>query len=561
MIVLPVENDTGDAALDWTSQVSPAILDYDLTGSRKISVFRTTSRGAIASFPANRLVEGYLSRPGGNLALHLTIEDPSRNKTLRIITLEGRASDGIVPLLDRAAKDLSATSRTFVTHDTAALKAYAQSLEAPDLTARVQALETSLAQDPKFVVGYTSLAETLLQTGDRTKAAEAAAQGLQTATSNIDRAQLQYLAATAGNDLNAREEALAELMKLTGATPEALQTMAQLHTLQRRFTEAIEDTRELARLTPGDPAVYNQLGYLKGYTHDLNGATEALARYAKLVPVSDPNPSDSQGEVEFMLGNFKAAERDFLEANKKGAAIDLLKAAQARMMAGDLEGADSLFEKYTEAIKGGPASSVDFQRSRWEFITGRRRSAMDRLEKMLASPAADAVALAGSQLAVWHLQTGDRPAAARYAAIAASHATTPVARNLAGLGQFLAAPAPRSSPFPLINGAALILDHQPAEAIGPLQQTYFQTIPAVDGEVRTLLASAYLATSKTKEASGLIGLYPLPLTSSESLLTSLEFPQFLKVRAAVLKAEQKTNDARQSQDLYEKYAGDVPDRF
>ena len=81
-----------------------------------------------------------------------------------------------------------------------------------------------------------------------------------------------------------------------------------------------------------------------------------------------------------MRGDFKSAADYFEKAAAKNPS-ELLKAAEARLMTGDLQGADALFLKHL-----GPAVSAHkgagYQMAQWEFLTGRRRAGMARMEKL-----------------------------------------------------------------------------------------------------------------------------------------------------------------------------------
>ena len=56
-------------------------------------------------------------------------------------------------------------------------------------------------------------------------------------------------------------------------------------------------------------------------------------------------------------------------------------------------------------------------------------------------------------------------------------------------------------------------------------------------------------------------IYPLPLSAGDPVLASLIFPRFLYLRGVVLQNEGKRGKAKQSYELFLKYAGDVPDVF
>jgi hypothetical protein len=88
-----------------------------------------------------------------------------------------------------------------------------------------------------------------------------------------------------------------------------------------------------------------------------------------------------------------------------------------------------------------------------------------------------------------------------------------------------------------------------------LQAAYAETNPAVDGEIRTLLALAYVETGAIDKAAGLVESTPLVLSFGEPQFTAPILPLYLFVRSVVLEHEGKKDEARRSQELYTKYEG------
>ena len=504
IFILPPENQSSDASLDWVSAVIASALDYDLTGLPHLTPVNGAGR-------ANRVLRAYFTSTNQRLALHAALEDPGAPKRIRTIVEEGPLAAGVVPLTDALAKELGASARAFPARDPGALKTFgqAQLLAAP--AERATLLRAAITQDPGFAPAYSSLAETLMAQNDRVGAAEVAATGAAKATQPIDRARLQFLGAVARDDLDGRERALASLVTLTPGDPEAFQRLGETHAIQRRFPEAIRDYETAARLEPGDGSAYNFLAYLHAYSNDLPGARDAISKYQELAPPGDANPVDSLGEINFLLGFFKEAERRFTEAHEP------LKSAQARLMTGDLPGADALFKTYLEA-SGIPPAVREFQQAQWEAITGRRVQATARMQQLAASTVSGVAALAGSQLAIW---SGHLP---------------PGAANTG-----------------LLQAVGFLLSGEFAQAVAPLEAAERGMHPANDGQVRALLAWAYVESGQIEKAKPLVRLYPLPVSQAEPLLNSLVFPQFLKTRATALAGE-AGSDPQRDQQLYSRYS-------
>ncbi len=492
LAILPIENLTSSAGLDWVSHAASAVLAYDLTGPRGIRAIRTETLRDARLSGATRYLEGYFDNEHGALAFHLSIEDPAARKFTGAMSLSAPLDD-IVAAMNRAAKDLDSRARAAAGCKGAALQ------------------PTASQADPHCMPVYLPWAESLLARGDREGAARAASAGLAASNSNaIDHAQLEYISATARGEDGARLAALQRLAALLPADPQLLRDAAELQLARRDFHGAAQSLEAAVRANAGDSAAWNLLGYVRADLRDLNGAREALEHYEQLAP-EDPNALDSLGEVSFYLGDFARAERYFLDAQRKNPSgeVDLLKAAEARMITGDLAGADRLLAQRTW-------SGLD--QAEWEFVTGRRKQAMARLQQMQADPRA------ALQLALWRAQTGEGP-------------------------------APRAGNDPLSRAVSLLLAGQFAPATPLLEQVYGATNPAADGQIRTLLAWSYARTGRPDAAAKLLDLYPIPLGGSgdNPILAALTFPRFVELRGEILHSQK-------DRQLAAKYAGDAPDQ-
>ena len=509
-----IEDLSPDSAEPWLGTLGRAVLEYDLSGSAK--VITTPER-----IGADRELRGYLVRRGDRLEVHLALCDVPAAQTTRMIVKEGPAGEGIVPLLDAVARDVADDARAFATRDRAALRSYGEALDATDMSARVRLLKTAAGQDPKFSAAYLAMAGVYFAGHDLPGVAAIASTGVRNVGDRLDRAELEDYGAIAKQDPGAREKTLTALAKLRPGHMDTLRALGQTHTIQRKYRDAISDYETVLAAEPWDADAYNFLGYLHAYRGDLTAATESLSTYQKLT-AGDPNAFDSLGEVHFYLGNFLAAERYFRQAYDKdantGGGRELLKAAQAQLMTGDLPGADAVFRKALSGSRGGAPEARELLLAQWEFITGRRKQALARSRRIPGD-------VAGPQLAIWQWQTAGQP----------------VTGNIP-------------------DGVARILQRRFADAIPLLEKSYKETSNADDGEVRTLLAWAYMETNRAADARPLLQLYPLPLTPGTAF-SSLAFPRFLKLRALSLKADQKLKEAEVLDQLYARYAGDLPDPF
>ena len=504
LAIIPFENLTNDPALDWVGPASAAILAYDLTGPHNVQPLRAaTIREARLDYSTRRL-EGYFTNQNGELLIHAVVEDPQTRRTVRTFALPASPTYIATPI-NRLAKDLNSNARSLSNCTVAALRAYGQAAAAGG------DLQPAIAVDPHCIPLYLGEAESSLSHADRETAARAAAAGLaQPNLDPIDRAELEYLAATAKNDSGARLQALRKLASLLPSDASLQQGLGELQLAARDIHAAVHSYEFAARANPDDGPLWNALGYARAQLHDLAGARQALEQYRSISAPHDANALDSLGEVSFYCADFAGAENYFLQANEKSAApAELLKAAEARMMTGNLAGADALLAR----ARGLPPLTA----AEWQFLTGRRQKAIAQLQSLPPSPP---VAV---QLALWKAQVGKGPVPQP---------------GQAGLGR----------------AVSMLLAGNFQAATPLLEQVYAATNPTNDSQVRTLLAWSYVRTNRSDAARKLLDLYPIPLATSGSdeLLASLVFPKFVALRGEVLGSEKDRRLAAQ-------YAGDLPD--
>lgn len=555
--VMPVENLTSDAQMDWRSRAAAAVVVYDLAGAKNIFARQVDSLSAAQSMQASQLLEGYFFERNGRIGIRATLEDLGRNKTVGSFEMDGAASAGFLPLANELARRISPDARMFGTSNEKAFQFYGEALAARDSKTVEQALEAATNTDPGFSDGYLDEAKLLAETGQRERAREMVQAGERTRPDAIERANLEYVGAAASGDAADRMKALERLTMATPANANIFKELGEMRSARREFRQAAMEYRAAAHLDPDEPGTWNELGYALAWANDLSGAREALAQYQKLAP-EDNNVLDSEGEVSYFRGDFQSAGEYFEKAAAKNPS-ELLKAAEARLMAGDLPGADALFLKHLGPAKA--RNGAAYQMAQWEFLTGRRKAGMARLEKLAPELSGDLQALGLSQLAIWKLETGDGKAAADLANQAVTRAQSPQVHGISAACRFITSGTTASSGSKLVDAYALLFAKKYREALPLLLATYSETNPSADGQVRTLLAWAYVETGATEKAAALVDSYPLPLSSGEPLFASLIFPRYLFLRGAVLEKAGKRDEARKSYELYLKYAGDMPDQF
>lgn len=551
LAILPLDHLGSDGSLDWAGSAAATALAYDLTGARNLYAQVLSSLALAPSMQASRAIEGYFVERNGKLEIHATVEDLQTSKALESVIVSGPAADGIAPLVDQLARSLSPEARPLGTSNAQAFRLWGEALASSDREKLVTGLMAAAQADPQFVAAKVDLAEFAAAAGNRDRARQMLEEAERMKPGPVDQAQLAYVSASLSGNGDERLKALSVLAQRNPANAALFRELAQMLVDRRDFQGGAREYREAARLNPKDPALWNALGYALAYGQDLAGARQALEQYRRLDPEGS-NPWDSLGEVSFYLGDFDGAYRYFLEAAKKNPA-ELVKAAEARLMTGDRPGADALFDKQLERSRGR-GNLANYQKAQWEYLSGRPTAGMERMEKLAQESNGDLQALALGQLSIWKLDTGEPKAAADLANEAAMHAQSPQTRGISAMCRAIATGLTGSGSR-LTDALALLLANKLQEALPLLEAAYRETNPSTDGQVRTLLAWAYVKTGAVDKAAPLVVTYPLPLSSGDPLVASLVLRLYSFARGSVLQREGKREEASKSFDLYKLLQG------
>lgn len=555
----------------------PSILTAQISGSTSVYPFRADSLREAYQGQATRVAHGYFTRQGGGLRLHVVIENLSNHRMIQDVSVSGGQGSEILPLVQSAAHQIDKRVRPLGTTNAEAVRLWGEGLIAPNPGDRASHFELAVKADPNFGAAYLAWAQTELGRNDRAGAETAieAARQRGALLADVDRARLDLLSATLEGNIAQRRLALVTLSRLIPTDAGIQQALADLEFQARHYAASAELYRNADRLAPS-AGILNSLGYALAYVGDLAGARDALERYGKL-PGQQPNALDSLGEVSFYLGQFGEAEQFFLRAHDANAALqagrDLLKAAEARLMTGDVAGADGLFQRFVAYRRQGGDPSLELQTARWEWLAGRHKKALARLGAFAEKASGDAAALAAIQRAIWDLESGDG-GDARVQTAKTREVSNPELRVLADLVRFVAESpqslasgviqeadrvTPQGVPLPLKNNSlaiALLLSKNSAAAVPLLKALYDQTVPSADGQVRALYAWALIESGRAAEASDLVALYPMPLEAGDPVFASLTFPRFLYLRGAVRDQQGKRDEARSNYQSYLKLVGD-----
>ena len=363
--VLPFDNLTGDASLDWISRTAPRIAAAEISGTARAAA----SIDDAYLENANRFVHGYFTKTANALRLTVEVEDSTSHKMVSIEQIEGP----VLADVNALARRLEPKSEPFSTSNEDAIAAWGRG-----------EFEKAVALDPSFGQAWLSWIETLARKGDITGAIEVAGRALEhPVKSDIDALRIELARATFAKDSPAQHEVLRKLTARV-ADPLLLANLGELEIRDRDFALAEGDYKKLLAVSPENADALNRLGYAYGYQGKVTEAEATFAQYGKF-PGQEPNSQDSLGEMYFMNGKFPEAERAFLRSHELNAALlaggDLRKAAYAHWLAGDLEGSDKLFARYLDFRAKLKDPTVEWQHALWEYSTGRTDQAIASLEK------------------------------------------------------------------------------------------------------------------------------------------------------------------------------------
>lgn len=450
---MPFDNLTGDSSLDWLARTAPRIAAAEIAGTARAAA--TIDEAYLER--ATRFVHGYFTGAGSSLRLTVEVEDPGTHKMVEHEQLDGPP----LASLDTLSKRLEPKAEPFATSNEAAVEAWGRG-----------EYEKAVGLDPSFGPAWLAWIETLARSGDVAGAVSVAGRALEhPVTSEIDGLRIALTRATLQKDAQAEHEALLKLTQRV-ADPRLLSNLGALEVRAREFALAEGDYKKILAIEPDNADALNLLGYAYAYQGKLPDAVTTFERYGKLRG-QEPNAFDSIGEAYFMNGKFAEAEKAFLKAHDLNAALaaggDLKKAAYALWLAGDLPGADKIFERYLDFRAKLKDPTVEWQHASWEYTTGRKDQAIARLQK---------------------------------------------------------SPSPQNKLQIQIWQGAVKMRAQEAQ----LKQGYEATPPSADGFYRTIYIEALVGQGDKEQAKKLAARWPLPDSAAEPAFQSLVFPKYIQLR-------------------------------
>jgi tetratricopeptide (TPR) repeat protein len=603
LAVLRLENLSGDASIGWAGRALSEIIAAELSGAgqprvissagihafdRALGVRPISAPGISAESSqalaagATMLAYGEYTVLHGKLEVRLTLEDARTLKATKVIGVSAAAGD-VLGAGTALAREISSRAVAYGTRNPRALEAYSRALEAGDAAVVEVGLGVAIAADPDFVPPYRLLSQIKAQRQDRAGAIAALDQALArgAAIPELERVRLELESADLTGNPDARLSALSKVVKLDGGDSNGWRELGNSLMNRHQYRQAQQAYRKASELEPEDVALLNFMGYAAGQAGDLDAATSALRRYAALRP-NEANPLDSMGDIHLIVGRLADAENFYLQAAKKDPGFQnngpLIKAALARLLSGDVSGANLLAERYAAARVEAKDPIVDYRRAQWTWISGRRKAAAQQMAAFaLASesgPLRDMASRAYAELAIWSFMSGDREGGGRLAQKALSIAGPASAGN-ALVAQFLSQPPASSSQwvvraeqqFPgpaqsaIKNFAlayALLVNQQFQPALLLLRQMWENGSPTADEGLPVMLAWCYLETGRVKEAAPLLATNPVPSANGLTPYTGFYIPRLLYLRGLLAEKEGRAGEARAYYDKFLALSGPDP---
>ncbi len=446
------ENLSGDASIDWVARAASEVLSRSLAGALDGPVLGPAAMNrAGAGAPddrekaeragVNRLVSGYVERVDGKLRFCATDEDLNTHQTVRVFSAEAvQPLAGILEL----ARAFSPAAHPYSTANPEALKHYAMALDEPAERA-LPDLRQATQTDPGFGPAWLALVDGEGQRGDRAASLDAANEALKAKLDPVDGASIRIQQAALENDKAGRLKALQDLVAASPGDAILLRTLAEGEVAAGQFARAATDWKRLTEMAPNSADAWNQRGYSLAWGGDFPGAIQAMKEYTARWP-SDPNPIDSTGDIDYMYGRFAEAAANYLKANQKNPQFlgggELYKAAWAQFRAGDKVKAETSFEQFRTARQKADPANLTLMAGDWLYRTGREKEARALLRKVAETSTQPVEASRVlSQLVIWDLLAGDRAAAARDAAAAATRPGS----NMSLVARFAALPSASAS--------------------------------------------------------------------------------------------------------------------
>lgn len=547
--VLPFDNLSTSPELEWIGVFAPLAITTETMGAERMLAIPATGAFDLARVRATRALRGYYQVEGSRLHVHATLTDVRTAKTLRTFHHSGALSEGPLPVMDALSRDLAGRARPYPSSNRTAVADLGNALLVSDPATRAQMLEAAWRKDSSLSDAALEAAQARLASGDSASAVKL----LQAVAAGADSPQATQARILLARDSASLQSALEQAVRYSPRNADFLSQLGQIATRNRDYAAAETWFRKALAVEPDFAGLWNMLSYAQAYAGRTQEALISVERLRAAAP-QDPNSYDSGGEINWMAGHFDQAYKRFLDAQQKEplfqGGLEFAKAAFSRLMAGDIAGADQLFDKYLESRRAAADPIVDLRHAHWMYLTNRKQQAFEEAAKIQAA-GGELASRAASFQAIWMLQEKRKPEAQAMAAAARALARSPGSAGMATIAGLLASPSappaqwqararalfPPNTPPNISQAAlayALFLDghYQPAATL--LEGVVKASSPSVVDEPQALLAGAALQSGDAARAAQSLVRWPLPPIPGESVFASMWFPGVIEWRAKVI---------------------------
>jgi tetratricopeptide (TPR) repeat protein len=366
--VVPFENRTGDAALDWYGEGVARLVADSLAQSRNLRVVSTDRTAALRRDHADRaalqkaaaaagiayLLTGDILPAAGGPTVSARLSDTKDGHELAAGRADGVSPSTLVASADRVAlvakkglglppsEGVDAYGADFVSRNPDAYEAYVAGLTAvneyryPDAQ---RAFETALARAPDYAMARYWLATVKAASG-RTDEALSDIHSVAAQASRLPDREARYVRAAEAYFSRRYDEAEKAYRELIAAYPyeiEARRLLAFVLLDENRPKEAVAAAQELSRIAPESHVVWSIQGTAHLAMKDFNQAVLDFRRYVELEPGSANghhllgDAYRSQGELDLAAQEYEqglAADPAFHFATVALATVDAMRGRQ-----------------------------------------------------------------------------------------------------------------------------------------------------------------------------------------------------------------------------------------
>lgn len=417
--VVPFDNRTGDRQLDWLGEGLARLVSDRLGKSKHL---RVASRGRVNALLeessgdsrklSEKLTEGsigfllngeILPSPSNGFTVAARLIDNQRQEQVESKQVAGLGTEELlqaaepislavrrglnVPLAD----EVDVFAADFATRNPQAYEAFVEGMRAWtafDYDRAEKAFDTALQRAPDYKMARFRRASLLAETG-RLNEAQTEIRATLADTAGLTDVQVRYIKASEAWWSGRYDEAIAIYRDLLREYPyetEARYSLAVIFAYDtRRYGEAVEELKRLARIEPEVHSTWSMLGQTQLHLRDFEGAVESLQRYVELEHGS-PNSHELLGDSYRCRNEFKQAVAEYEKALEMDPtfASAAIKLAVTEFLMGESEQAERRLRTLTSDRRLPPRQRLD---SAFELVSimsaqGRFREAAFFLEAL-----------------------------------------------------------------------------------------------------------------------------------------------------------------------------------